>query len=450
MNKIIISLLTLVTLIFATTTNSFCQSPVDSSERWSTHFQLSFVNQWHGHYHFPYAGPSSLDSNKEQALSMTATLFVGRKLWKNGAIYFNPEITGGKGLSGTHGMAGFPNGEIYRVGNPTPPPFIARLYYQQHFPLGNSHDTPVNDDFNQVKGTVPSSRITINIGKFCLADFFDDNNYNHDARTQFLNWSLMQHGAWDFPADTRGYTSGFEIELVKPGYAIRYALVQMSKTANALDMDWDLVRYNGQTLEFERKHSLLHAAGVVRLTGYINTARAPRYTDGIKALKAGDSSLVPIFAGNALGPDKPTAKYGVALNIEQAICGQTGAFLRASWNDGKTASWEFTDIDQNIQAGIDAKGRAWKRPLDNFGLAVSVHGISKDHHNYLKAGGYTFIIGDGNLNYGPEQIFETYYRAMLNSFLSVSLDYQLILNPGYNKDRKGPVSIPGVRVHLEL
>ena len=157
-------------LVLILSKNALSQTSPDSSKKWTAHFQMSLVNQWHGHYHFPYAGPSSLDSNKEQALSLTATLFVGRKLWKNGAIYFNPEISGGNGLSGTHGMAGFPNGEIYRVGNPKPTPFIARLYYQQHFAIGDSHDSFVDDDVNQIKGSVPSSRISINIGKFCLAD----------------------------------------------------------------------------------------------------------------------------------------------------------------------------------------------------------------------------------------------------------------------------------------
>src|ERR1700676_5709021 len=210
----------------------FCfsqKSPDTIGEKWSIHFQFSMVSQWHGNYSFPYAGPASLDSNKEHALSLTSTLFVSRRLWKNASFYFNPEITGGNGLSLTHGAAGFPNGEIYRVGNPTPTPFMARAYLQQNFALRGSQYEDTDDDVNQLRGRIPTSRITIRIGKFCLADFFDDNIYNHNARTQFLNWSLMQQGAWDFPADTRGYTSGFEIELVKPGYAIRYALVQRSE-----------------------------------------------------------------------------------------------------------------------------------------------------------------------------------------------------------------------------
>jgi high affinity Mn2+ porin len=321
---------------------------------------------------------------------------------------------------------------------------------QQHFPLHGSHYENTDDGFNQLKGKMPTSRVTVNIGKFCLADFFDDNRYNHEARTQFLNWSLMQQGAWDFPADTRGYTSGIEIELVKPGYALRYALVQVSKTANALDMDWNLLRYNGQTIEFETNYSLLPKPGVIRFTAFMNTTRTPKYFDAVNKLKQGDSSIIPVFAGVELGPDKPSLKYGFSINIEQALGNDMGAFFRAGWNDGKTASWEFTDIDQNLQLGINAKGKLWKKPVDNFGIAIAVNGISKDHQNYLKAGGWSFIIGDGNLNYGAEQIFEIYYRTQMNTFLSLSLDYQLILNPAYNRDRRGPVSVPGIRIHVEF
>jgi high affinity Mn2+ porin len=431
--------------------SGFSQNSKDTTNaNWTLHFQFSTISQWHGNYSFPYAGPSSLDSNREYALSMTSTLFIGRRLWKNGAFYINPEITGGSGLSLTHGAAGFPNGEIYRVGNPTPTPFLARAYIEQYFALGSSPYESVEDGDNQLQGNIPSSRITLRVGKFCLADFFDANSYDHDARTQFLNWSLMQEGAWDFPADTRGYTSGLEIEWNKPGFALRYALVQVSKIANALDMDWDLLKYNGQTLEFESNYKILPTPGIIRFTSYMNTTRAPDYSTAVGQLQMGDSSLIPVLAGTQLGPDVPSIKYGFSLNVEQYLGRSIGAFFRVGWNNGKTASWEFTDIDRSLQLGINVNGRIWKRPLDNFGLAIVINGISKGHQDYLKAGGWTFIIGDGKLNPGLEQIMETYYRASINSFLALSVDYQLIINPAYNRDRKGPVSVPGIRVHIAI
>lgn len=420
------------------------------SQNWTTHFQLTTIEQYHGNHHFPYSGPSSLDSNSERPVSLTSTLFIGRRLWKNAAIFFNPELVAGSGFSGSKGFAGFPNGEIYRVGDPVPTPFIARAYFQQTFALNGSKLIAQPDDINQLQGLVPDSRITINVGKFCLADFFDDNKYNHDARSQFLNWSLMANGAWDFAADTRGYTSGIEMELVKPQYSIKFAITQMSKLANALAMDWNLLKSNAIALEFSAPYKILDLPGVIKLTGFRNTSRAPSYKVATEALLRGDSSYVPVIAGTALGKSYGGVKYGYGINIEQPLTKTIGAFLRYGWNDGKTATWEFTDIDNNIQLGLDFNGGIWKRPSDEVGIAVASNGISKDHQAYLEAGGYSFIIGDGHLNYGREQVFEAYYRAKLNAFINLSADYQLILNPGYNKDRKGPISIPGIRMHIEF
>ena len=423
----------------------------DTNRKWTFHFQQSMVNQWHERTHFAYQGPSSLDSIAETRLSMTTTMFIGRKLWNNGAIYFSPEVTAGNGLSFTHGIAGFTNGEIYRVGNPNPTPFIARFYYQQSFALVGSEYENREDGINQIAAHVPTSRITINIGKFCLADFFDGNTYNHDARTQFLNWSMMAQGAWDFPADTRGYTSGIEIELVKPKWSLQYAFVQMSKFANALDMDWDLAQSNGQTIEYDRKVSIKNHPGVIRCDVFMNSCTAPKYADAVKQLKAGnDTGLAQVFFSAKMGPAYGGIKYGFGVNIEQEITNNIGMFFRYSWNDGKTASWEFTDIDESVQLGTNLSGKIWNRPTDNIGVAEVINGISKDHQDFLAAGGYTFIIGDGKLNYGREIITEAYYKSKINKFLSISFDYQLVFNPGYNKDRQGPISVPGLRIHVEF
>jgi high affinity Mn2+ porin len=450
MSKILYTIL--IILLFASNA-TFAQETAktdSTSKGWTTHFQLTAVEQYHGNYHFPYSGHSSLDSNAERAISLTTTLFIGRRLWKNAAIIFNPEIVAGSGLSSSKGFAGFPNGEIYRIGNPLPTPFMARGYFQQTFPLKGSKDVYQPDDINQLQGMVPDSRITVNVGKFCLADFFDDNSYDHDARSQFLNWSLMANGAWDFAADTRGYTSGAEVELVKPQYAIKFAITQMSKTANALDMDYNLLKSNALALEFSTKYKILALPGIIRITGFRNDSRAPSYKAATAALLRGDSSYVYVLSGQIPGFKYGGIKYGYGINIEQPLTKTIGAFFRYGWNDGKTASWEFTDIDNNIQLGINASGKIWGRPEDELGVAVASNGISKDHQAYFEAGGYSYIIGDGHLNYGREQIFETYYRAKLNAFIFLSADYQLILNPGYNKDRKGPISIPGVRMHIEF
>ena len=418
---------------------------------WTFHFQQSMVNQWHGKYNFPYAGPSSLDSAAETKLSMTTTMFIGRKLWKNATLFFSPEVTAGNGLSATHGMAGFTNGEIYRVGNPTPTPFVARAYLQQYFALPGSGYEKRDDDVSQLEAMVPTSRISVTVGKFCLADFFDGNTYNHDARTQFLNWSMMAQGAWDFPADTRGYTSGIEVELEKPQWSLMYAFVQMSKYANGLEMEWNLAKSNGQTLEYDRKIKWGGRPGTIRADVFVNSSRAPKYVDATAQLKAGnDTALSQVLNGTLLGPSFGGVKYGFGINAEQEIADWAGLFIRYSWNDGKTASWEFTDIDRSAQIGASFNGKLWQRPTDVVGIGEVVNGISKDHQDFLAAGGYTFIIGDGHLNYGNEIISEAYYKAQIQKHVCVSLDYQLVFNPGYNKDRQGPISVPGLRVHVEF
>lgn len=450
MSKILYTILILLFVSAYTFAQEKAKTDSTTSKNWSTHFQFTAVEQYHSNFHFPYSGPSSLDSNRERAVSLTSTLFITRRLWKNAAIIFNPELVAGTGFSGSKGFAGFPNGEIYRVGNPAPTPFMARGYFRQTFALKGSTYVPQADDINQLQGPVPDSRININIGKFSLADFFDDNSYDHDARSQFLNWSLMANGAWDFAADTRGYTSGVEAELIKPQYHIKFAFTQMSKIANALAMDWNLLKSNAMALEFGANYKVFAMPGVIRITGFRNAGRAPGYKEATQALLRGDSSYVPVLAGTALGQHYGGVKYGYGVNIEQPFTKNIGAFFRYGWNDGKTASWEFTDIDDNVQLGMDFNGGIWKRPFDEVGIAVASNGISKDHQAYLEAGGYSFIIGDSHLNYGREQIFETYYRAKLNAFIFLSADYQLILNPGYNKDRKGPVSIPALRMHIEF
>ncbi|GAC1397858.1 MAG: hypothetical protein NVSMB63_18180 [Sediminibacterium sp.] len=422
----------------------------DSKANWSTHFQSTVVYQSQSAFHPKYSGPNSLDTMQNEAYSQTSTLFIGRKLWKNASFYFNPEITGGQGISHVLGLAGASNGEIYRVGNPRPTLFVARGYLQQNIPLRKTDWEYQADDQNQLAGKIPSSRITISIGKFCISDFFDDNKYNHDARSQFLNWSLMAHGSWDFPADLRGYTTGLVMELIKPNWALRFAAVRVPRVANGLEMDWNIAKGNSETLEYERKWSLHKHPGALRATSFITFSRAPVYAKAINDLKNGDSTRYRVINGSEEWNTYEGVKYGFALNAEQAITDAFGLFTRLNWSDGHSGDWAFTEIDRNLQLGMNITGKSWKRPDDAFGLAVAINGLSPGHRAYLKSGGIGFIIGDGNLNYGTENIFETYYRARVNKFLTISLDYQFILNPGYNKDRKGPVHIPGVRVHIEL
>lgn len=425
----------------------------DSIANWTIHAQITTVYQYHPAFHADYSGVNSLNSNADGALSLTSTIFAGRKLWKGAAIYLNPEISGGMGLSGAHGVAGFPNGEIYRVGSPTPTPFIARLFIQQVIALKNCGYEVQPTDQNQLAGKTPTSRVVITVGKFCLSDFFDDNSYDHDARSQFLNWSLMASGSWDFPADTRGYTSGFVVEAIKPLWAIRFSAVMVPRQANALQMDWQLNKANSETLEFEQHWNVKGHEGVVRATGFITFSRAPYYKNAIQAIENHDTAeanlLIGVISSQITWDTFGGIKYGFGLNLEQDFGYGIGVFARGNWSDGHSATWAFTEIDNNVQLGMLMHGNLWKRPTDFFGVAGVINGISPLHRQYLELGGNGFILGDGALNYGREMLLEAFYNAQIAQFLYISPDYQFIVNPGYNKDR-GPVHVLGLRIHLEF
>src|SRR6478672_10491525 len=238
----------------------------EKSKNWTYHFQTTVIAQKHSAFKSPYIGENSLvDTVEPTALSLTSTLFLGRKLWKGASIYFNPELSGGKGLSFTKGVAGALNGETYRVGATEPQVFVARAYFQQHFRLGNSGDELLAEDFNQVEEKVPVSRITLTAGKFAVADFFDDNTYCKDPRTQFLNWSMWANGAWDYPADTRGYTYGMIAELIKPTWTVKFSTVAVPKIANYHLLEYKFPHAHSETLEFERKHRINNRDGAFRI-----------------------------------------------------------------------------------------------------------------------------------------------------------------------------------------
>lgn len=426
------------------------QTFTDSAKenKWTNHFQLTVISQNHLRFKALYSGRNSLsDSSEWGATSITSTLFLGRKLWKGAAFYFNPEISGGQGLSSAQGVAGALNGETYRVGNPAPGIFIARGYLQQQIRLGNTSYENVDDDVNQLKDKIPSNRITISAGKFAISDFYDDNKYSHDPRTQFLNWSLMSNGAWDYPANTRGYTFGIITELIKPKWAIRFSSVAVSKIANASQMEYKITKAHSETLEIERKISLHKRAGKLRLIVSNTHSRAPSYAEGMKAIETDDTYLLNVISGNAERNVYGGKKLGFGINDEQELTNDIGFFMRAGWNDGKDVTWAFTEIDQTLSAGISLKGIRWKRPSDIFGIASVINGISGPHRDFLAAGGYGFIIGDGKLNYTNEVIIETYYNAFLSKIFWLTLDYQLVNNPGYNKDR-GPANVFAVRGHV--
>lgn len=420
------------------------------TKNWTSHFQLTVIGQKHSGFLSPYKGENSLaDSVEPTAVSLTSTLFVGRRLWKGATFYVDPEIAGGKGLSFATGVAGALNGETYRVGATEPQVFIARAYLQQHIPLRNTGYEYVPDDLNQLADRIPTDRITISAGKFAISDFFDDNSYCKDPRTQFFNWSVWANGAWDYPADTRGYTYGIVAELIKPSWAIRFSSVAVPRIANYHLLEYKLPKAHSETLEFEHKISVNNREGDVRFIFSNTRSKAPSYKAGINALATNDNFLLDVIAGDAENTSYGGKKFGLGFSIEQELTNEIGFFSRIGWNDGKYASWAFTEIDQTFTAGLSVKGNRWKRGEDVFGVAVANNGISSGHRNFLADGGYGFIIGDGKLNYSHETIVECYYNAKVFKFLWFSFDYQFVNNPAYNKDR-GPVHVFGLRGHVVI
>lgn len=431
--------------IWLLASNLFAQK--DSLEKWCFHFQFTGIMQGHPPFHSAYSGKNSLKDSAEQAFSVTSTIYVGRKLWKGASIYFNPEVAGGKGISYALGIAGFTNGETFRIGDPAPSLYVARIFFRQHFALKNSEPDPAEGKQNQLAGEIiPKSRITITAGKFALVDVFDVNSYSHDPRVQFFNWALMGNGAWDYAANTRGYTSGFIVELVKPSWAIRISSTLVPKVANGSDMDLNIGKARGEMFEFEKDWEVKKRKGAVRILAFRNFSHARNYREAITSFTNGTDSSLNVNSSSKYGG----VKYGVMLNAEQELSDNAGIFFRAGWNDGKTSTWAFAEIDQTISGGISLKGKTWKRPDDVVGIAGIINNISNDHIDFLNTGGYGFIIGDGKLShYASEMIGEIFYSAQLFKTCWLTADYQYVKNPAYNSDR-GPVSVWGIRGHIEF
>ncbi|NSL86663.1 carbohydrate porin [Chitinophaga sp. Mgbs1] len=406
---------------------------------WSFHFQQTLVTQWHPDFSAKYTGPNSFQTHEEGKTSITSTIYAGIRPLKNLELYINPELAGGEGLSHATGIAGFPNGETFRVGDPKPKIYLARAYAVYTLPLSRSV-TPDDDDLNNVAGLTPTHYLRFIGGKYCLADFFDQNEYSHDPRTQFLNWSLMSNAAWDYPADVRGYTMAFTIQYKKDNWMVQAATSLEPLEANGPRLNWHYGQSNGQVLEVTHTHTLRKREGNIRLMAFLNQAPMGSYREALHMAK--DTPDITAVRSNG------RTKYGFGINMDQEITADGGIFLKASWNDGHHETWAYTEIDQSLSAGWLQGGKAWRRAQDNAGIALVVNGISADHRHYLAAGGTGFMIGDGQLNYAPEMIAEVFYQCNITRLhIALSPDYQFVLHPAYNRDR-GPVSIVGLRTRV--
>jgi high affinity Mn2+ porin len=416
---------------------------VQSSERWNLFFQATSIGDYHGTFRSPYSGAFSLQDYPERDVSLTTTMFLGFRLGENTQVYVNPEIAGGRGFSGVDGIADAPNGELPRVASAAPKPYLARAYITHDFGFGNERES-FSSEANQLAGSRPMVRYSVTVGRFTLTDFFDNNRYTHDPRTQFMGWAIMYNGAWDYPADTRGYTWGWVHEFHTRNWSFRYASAAEPRVANGLRFDRRLFRDRGDTFEVERRFSLGTHPGVIQALGYLNHTDSGNYAAALR-LAEETGTRPDVTATRRPG----TLKYGTGLNVEQEVSKSVGVFMRLGWNDGKTESFAFTAIDRLASGGVSVTGEHWHRPSDTVATALIVSGLSGVHASYLAHGGYDFLIGDGALQYAPEYVWESYYSARLFPGFFAAFDLQCVANPAFNQDR-GPVWISSLRFHIEF
>lgn len=441
----------LLALLMRLCVNSWAQAPAQTDptppppepERWNFFYQATSIGQYHGTFTSPYSSPYSLQNYPERDVSLTTTLFFALRLEQNTALYFDPEIAGGRGFSGVDGLANSSNGELPRVASATPKPYIARLYLSHDFALGSEMEASDSDE-NQLGGQRPLKRYTINVGRFTLTDFFDSNKYSNDPREQFMGWGVMFNGAWDYPADVRGYTWGWVHDVHLKKWSFRYGSAGMPKVANGSQFDRRILVNRGDVFEVERRYEIKKHAGAIRALPYMNHGFMGNYAESIR-LAQQTGGVPDITATRHNG----TLKYGFGLNLEQEITKDVGVFSRLGWNDGKTESFAFTAIDRLATGGVSIKGTRWHRPFDTVATEFTASGISGVHAQYLALGGHDFLIGDGHLEYGPECIWESYYSARLFPNFFASYDLQHAANPAYNQQR-GPVWISSLRLHFEV
>ena len=418
-------------------------SPViatQSSDRFSIHWQATYVEQNSSDFHAPYRGPNSL-SPREGRETTDMTLFAGARLWANAEIWVNPEMDQGFGLDNTLGVAGFPSGEAYKVGSNAPYFRLPRAFVRQTINFGEAAEA-VESSANQFAGYRSADRLVVTVGKFSVVDIFDTNAYAHDPRADFLNWSVIDAGTFDYAADAWGYTVGAALEWYTGRWTVRGGVFDLSDVPNSPHLDPGAHEFQ-IALELERRQQILGLPGRVLITAFDSRGRMGLLDDAVRLAQT-TGSPVDISAVR-----RYRGRLGVSLGVEQQVSRDIGVFARIGKAAGNVESYEFTDIDRTISIGASAKGSAWSRPGDTLALAVARNGISAARERYLNAGGLGILVGDGQLPHpGAEQILETYYDLTPWQWLHVTADYQWVKNPAYNTDR-GPVSIVGVRVHVQ-
>jgi high affinity Mn2+ porin len=411
--------------------------------------QANIIFQANPSFHSPYEGHNSFRGAGEYKTSLVGTLYLGyqphRNIRYNTDFIVNVESAGGRGLSEALGLAGFTNLDVVRNPNLGSVPYLARGVIHQTIGLTNE-TTLVERDFFSLAAEAPVRRFEFRIGKMSLPDLFDINSVGSDSHLQFTNWTIDNTGAWDYAADTRGYTVAATLEYDDRNWSARYGVAAMPTVANGINLDWAFSRSSGQNMEFELRKSLIAGRkGTTRILSYVNHAHMGVYREAVNAYLQGIDPTPNITLHEHFG----AVKYGFVFNNEQDITNSLRVFSRVGWNEGQHESFCYTEDDQTVVVGGDYNGRSWGRPIDKFGIAFVSNAIKRDHQNYLKYGGLGFLLGDGRLNYGRENIVESYYNVHAWRGLFYALGLSHIDNPGYNRDR-GPVWVPSVRMHVDF
>ena len=434
-------------------------------EHWNAYGQFTWISSFKLPFSARYTNLNgsnkSLAPDFEHSFTGTLTLYIGAKLWSGFEVYWVPEAITEHPLSGLAGLGGtIQNFELQKQGTEVPVVYSSRLYLRQTFNLGGRTLERTSDPM-QLGGTVKSRRIAFIFGNFSVLDFFDKNSYAGDLRRQFFNMAFLTYAAYDFAADARGYTWGAVAELYLDAWAIRFAHTITPVHPNELNLDLRFWQFFGQQVEIEHVHTLRGLPGAVRLLGYRNHENIGRF-DEATAAQAANPGRNAAACGerfsygstNMLAPDlcwvrRPNNKWGIGLNVEQAVWRDIGLFARGMYSDGQSEVYSFGSTDYSLSFGILARGSLWRRSRDYTGLGAGIGWISKAHAEYLRRGGVDGFIGDGTLTQAPEAVFEAFYGVNVVSSVWISADYQLIVNPGFNADR-GPVNILGARLHAEF
>lgn len=424
-----------------------CWTPAAAEEAaiedWAVHGQSTLVEQYHPGFTSRYRGPQSLDPGSRGNETLDVTLFVGFPPWAGGEFWLNPEMDQGFGLSNTVGVAGYPSAEAYKVGATDPYFKMPRGYFRQIIELGGESQA-VEADINQLGGTTTANRVVLTVGKYSVVDIFDTNKYAHDPRGDFLNWSLVDLGSFDYAADAWGYTYGAAAEWYHDWWTVRTGLFDGSLTPNNAKLDTRFISQFQAVTELEERHTLWSQPGKLKLLAYLTRARMGSYS---AATAAAQQNGLP---ANIAATRDYRSKYGFGLNLEQQVMEDVGIFARAGFSSADTETYDFTDITQSLSAGVSVAGGRWNRSDDTAGVAFALNNFSRQGQRFLNAGGLGVLAGDGALPHpGLEQILEAYYSLAAFTYAHVTADYQFIVNPAYNKDR-GPVSVLGLRLHAQF